>query len=72
MGRVTAGLKVNILFELQDGPIGGGNQFLKAVRDYFREETVYEDDSDKADVILFNSHQRISEVAKIASVKSQK
>ena len=58
-------MKVNILFDLHDGPMGGGNQFLKALRGYFRTKSVYEDNPDKADVILFNGHQFANRAAKL-------
>lgn len=58
-----AELKVNILFDLYDGPMGGGNQFLKALRNYFRAESIYEDDPGKANMILFNGHQFAGRVA---------
>lgn len=50
--------KINILFEFVEGPWGGGNQFLKALREYFRVEGVYVEDPEGADVILFNSNKR--------------
>lgn len=57
-------MKVNILFNLKDGPTGGGNQFLKALKRYFQSTSVYEENAQKADMILFNSHQHIDKVAK--------
>jgi len=55
---------VHILYEIKDGPWGGGNQFLKSLKKHFQSQGVYEDDVQKADVVLFNSHQHIEEVAK--------
>jgi glycosyltransferase involved in cell wall biosynthesis len=43
------------------GPWGGGNQFLKALRSQFLEAGVYEEDPEAADVILFNSYPFRSE-----------
>lgn len=60
-----ANIKVHILFEIRDGPYGGGNQFLRSLRNYFQSIGVYEEDIQKTDVILFNSHQRTSEVARV-------
>jgi glycosyltransferase involved in cell wall biosynthesis len=55
--------KIHILFPFQDGPKGGGgNQFLKALKQYWGDFGVYEDDIEKADVILFNSHQWLNKV----------
>ncbi|MDA3855187.1 MAG: glycosyltransferase [Candidatus Woesearchaeota archaeon] len=58
-------MKIHILFEFQQGAWGGGNQFLKALRDYFIERNVYEGDIDNADIILFNSHQELETLIKI-------
>ena len=55
-------MKVNIWYEFKDGPWGGGNQFLKSLRDYFIEIGVNEKDPEKADVILFNSHHDIEKL----------
>lgn len=49
-------MKINILFELREGPWGGGNQFLKALKNEFKEQRVYVEDPERADVILFNSY----------------
>lgn len=54
--------KIHILYEFQEGPWGGGNQFLKALRDYFRGVGVYSESPDEAQVILFNSHHCLDEV----------
>lgn len=48
-------MQVNILHELRDGPWGGGNQFLKSLRDYLVSRNAYEEDPERADIILFNS-----------------
>ena len=53
--------KIHILFKIKDGPWGGGNQFLKALRDEFKKTGIYEDDPGKSDLILFNSHQDLRE-----------
>ncbi len=58
-------MKIHILFKFMDGPWGGGNQFLKCLRDYFKHIGVYENDPEKADVILFNSHHYINKVVNI-------
>jgi len=47
---------VHIAFPLFEGPTGGGNQFLKALREQFRSWNVYCETPDGADVLLFNSH----------------
>ena len=57
--------KVHILFKFQLGPWGGGNQFLKALKNYFIQEGVYEEDPIKADCILVNSHHNLKEVLRM-------
>jgi glycosyltransferase involved in cell wall biosynthesis len=57
-------IKVHILFEFREGPWGGGNQFLKSLKKYLYSADAYESALAKADVILFNSHQSIIEVAR--------
>jgi hypothetical protein len=47
-------MKVNILFKLKDGPTGGGNRFLKSLKQYLGFAEVYEDNMQKTDVILIN------------------
>lgn len=55
-------MKINILFTFRDGPWGGGNQFLKSLKNQFIELGVYEENPQKADVILFNSHHNLKQV----------
>lgn len=50
-----ADFKINILYPFVDGPWGGANQFLKAVRNYFKIIGSYDEQIDNSDVILFNS-----------------
>jgi len=47
-------MKIHILYPFKDGPWGGANQFLKAIKVYFVKKGCYENSPDKADVILFN------------------
>ncbi|NOZ35174.1 MAG: glycosyltransferase family 4 protein [Chlorobi bacterium] len=58
-------MKINIYFPFTDGPFGGGNQFLKALRSYFRKLSVYEENPVNADIILFNSHHNIGKLVKL-------
>ncbi len=53
-------IKINIFFPFSNKPLGGGNQFLKALRSYFIQQNVYEEDPKQADVLLFNSHHKIN------------
>ena len=55
-------MKVNICYEIKDGPFGGGNQFLRALRQQFGSMGVYAEDPANADIILFNSHHNINNV----------
>lgn len=47
---------IHILFTFVDTPWGGGNQFLKALKEQFLRMGVYEEDPQEADVILFISY----------------
>ena len=58
-------MKVTIIFDLKEGPYGGANQFLKALKKYFKSINVYEESYGNADVVLFNSYQNVSEAAKL-------
>ena len=55
-------MKIHILYNFQKSPWGGGNQFLKALRKEFEKQDVYEQNPEKADVILFNSHHNFNKV----------
>lgn len=48
-------MKVHIFYPFIDGPWGGANQFLKAIREYFISINIYEENVKDADVVLFNS-----------------
>lgn len=61
-------MKIHILFELKKGATGGGNQFLKAIREYFIKIDSYTENVQDADVILHNSHQFVS---KLLAMKKQ-
>ena len=58
-------MKVYILNTLVKGPYGGGNQFLKVLRKKWELENKYTSDPNKADFILFNSHQSLNDVIKL-------
>ena len=57
-------MKVNIVFTIANTPKGGGNQFLRTLKDELFAKELYSRVED-ADVILFNSHQDIEKVIKI-------
>ena len=48
-------MKIHILYPFKDGPFGGANQFLKAIREYFIKIESYTDNINEADILLFNS-----------------
>ena len=52
-------MRVNILYNFLDGPWGGGNQFLKALKNDFINKNLYEESPLKADVILINSKDNL-------------
>ena len=58
-------MKVHILFEFKSGATGGGNQFLKALKNFFKEKNLYTDSIEDADLVLFNSYQYINELVQI-------
>ena len=55
-------VKVHILFGFREGPWGGSNQFLRALRDELRVTGHWADFPDLADVILFDSFNSTHEV----------
>ncbi|MFH0740203.1 MAG: glycosyltransferase family 4 protein [bacterium] len=58
-------MKIHILYNFQDGPTGGGNQFLKALKVFWQKQGIYEESPEKADVILFNSHHELNRVFRL-------
>ena len=65
-------MKIHILYKFQNQPWGGGNQFLKALKKEIVKMEVYEENPEKADVILFNSHHNFNEVFKIKKKFTEK
>lgn len=55
--------RFHIAMSLDDGPTGGGNQFLKALRGAWRATARYAEDPSSADVVLFNSFQHLRAAA---------
>jgi glycosyltransferase involved in cell wall biosynthesis len=56
------GFKINIFFGFKDCAWGGANQFLKSLKNTFVNEGLYSDDVERADIILFNSHQHADDI----------
>jgi len=54
-------MKIHISYNFQKGPWGGGNQFLKALKEEFTKRGFYEEGIHDADIILFNSYPYGSE-----------
>jgi len=59
-------MKINILYNFLDGPYGGGNQFLKALRNEFMIKGVYEDNPMLADIIIVNSKDNLDKAELLA------
>lgn len=55
-------MKIHILYNFQEGPTGGGNQFLKALKGEWQRQGIYEENLEKADIVLFNSHHCLKQV----------
>lgn len=52
-------MKVFIEFDFKDGPWGGGNQFLKALRNYLDNNDLLAKDYKSSDVVITNSHHKL-------------
>ena len=61
-------MKIFITNKLIDGPTGGGNQFLKALKCEFIKKGLYTEDPLQADIVLFNSHQNLGLVHQLKEV----
>ncbi len=57
--------KIHILEEFKEGPWGGGNQFLKNLRQEWQANGHYVNDPSPADAILFNSYQNLLAVTEL-------
>jgi len=58
-------MNIHILFEFKSGPWGGGNQFLKGLKNQLIKLGTYEETFREADVILFNSHHNLKQVLEL-------
>ena len=58
-------MNIHIIFNIQNKPTGGGNQFLKALKNYFVQINSYTENPNDADIFLFNSYQYIKNVIKL-------
>lgn len=50
-------MKINIIYDFTEAPVGGTNQFLKALKNYFIEQNVYTEYEDDANVYLFIAYK---------------
>lgn len=64
-------MNVHICFEFVQGPWGGGNQFLKALRSFLRDRGVYTPDPDEADAILLNSHHNLPAAVRLKRTRPE-
>ena len=58
-------MKIHILFPFTTKPWGGGNQFLRGLKNEFSRRSNYSDNPQSADVILFNSHQHPTDILRL-------
>ena len=49
-------MKISILFKFIEGSWGGGNQFLKGLKKEFIRKGIYEENPERAEIILFNGY----------------
>lgn len=47
-------MKLHIMYQFVEGPYGGGNQFLKALREELRRRGIYSEQAQEADCLLVN------------------
>jgi len=55
-------MKVFVIYSPVDKPAGGGNQFIKMLKNQFESQGLLAEAPDKADIFLFNSHHHIKTV----------
>ncbi len=65
-------IKVYISYGLIDSPHGGGNQFLKILRNSFIKHNVYSNNPESADIILYNGHQFIEQTTQLKKLYPKK
>ncbi len=58
-------MKIYIIYQTQDTPSGGGNQFLKALSQKWAARGRLATDPEQADAFLFNSHHCLDEVLRL-------
>lgn len=63
---------IHILTQFKEGPWGGGNQFLKNLREQWRREGHYAKTPEEARYILYNSYQCLEEALRLKRVYPEK
>ncbi len=58
-------MKIYFEYTFEDGPWGGGNQFLKALRDKLTSEDLVCQDPKDSNAIIFNAHQNFQQVLRL-------
>ena len=58
-------IKAYIAYNITNSPHGGGNQFLRALRNEFVKMGLYSKLARDSDVVVFNSHQNLDQVMEI-------
>ena len=66
------GRRVHIAFNFVEGPYGGGNQFLKALRSEIVARGLYVDDINEAKVVIINSFHRGQEAVVRTVIKAKR
>lgn len=54
-----------MVFKFSSGGVGGGHQFLRGLKNCLISQSGYSENPQEADVILFNSHHQINDVARL-------
>ena len=55
-------MKIFVIYDLVDEPAGGGNQFIKMLKNEFKAQGFLAETPEKADIFLFNSHHCLKTV----------
>lgn len=64
-------MKIHIIYQFKNGPYGGVNQFLKALKECFEKMGCYEEQIEQADIVLYNSSNATKEVLNAKLANSQ-
>lgn len=56
---------IKIIYNIKKGPWGGGNQFLRALKEELLQNRLYAEKIENADIILFNSHHHLNHIIRL-------